>query len=306
MESLGDAYKRLLAKEKGVTFVSELVVVQPRDVLIIVDMQNDFVPPGSFGVKDCGAFGVAEGDLVSGGIEKMIEKFGDRECDIIATRDYHPEDHVSFKTFPAHCVQGSPGANLVPPIKIALQALKDARKKNGKKGEVLIVFKGYSNVIDSFGAFPYKEEVATKRLDFDPIGAEHGICSHLSFTGGLGLKSSYQSKDLDAPPDVMAYTNDHGNKTVQMLIKGEDRSLFICGLALDYCVLDTAINARNVTPQYLNVYIVFDLARAAYIPGFGEFGIDDKKGWLQDPAGIAQKLHANGIKLIFSDKMVFQ
>lgn len=74
--------------------------------LIIVDVQRDFLPGGPLGVPD--------GDAV---IERVNELARDGGFDVVlATRDWHPEDHSSFSAqggpWPAHCVQGTPGAEL--------------------------------------------------------------------------------------------------------------------------------------------------------------------------------------------------
>jgi nicotinamidase/pyrazinamidase len=88
------------------------------DALLIVDFQNDFCPGG--------ALPVAEGDLIAGPINKLLDSFDL----VIATRDWHPPDHGSFRgievdpakwrgadppsIWPVHCVQGTPGAELYP------------------------------------------------------------------------------------------------------------------------------------------------------------------------------------------------
>jgi nicotinamidase/pyrazinamidase len=74
--------------------------------LVIVDFQNDFTPGG--------ALAVAEGDEIA---ERLNELAGSGEYDlVVATRDWHPPDHGSFTaqggTWPEHCVQGTPGAEL--------------------------------------------------------------------------------------------------------------------------------------------------------------------------------------------------
>jgi nicotinamidase/pyrazinamidase len=74
--------------------------------LIIVDFQNDFTPGGALPVPD--------GEEIA---ERINELSGFGEFDlIIATRDWHPPDHVSFEQqggpWPEHCVAGSEGAEL--------------------------------------------------------------------------------------------------------------------------------------------------------------------------------------------------
>jgi len=78
--------------------------------LIIVDVQRDFLPGGPLGVPD--------GDQV---IEHVNELARDGGFDVVlATRDWHPEDHSSFSAqggpWPPHCVQGTPGAELAPEL----------------------------------------------------------------------------------------------------------------------------------------------------------------------------------------------
>jgi nicotinamidase/pyrazinamidase len=82
--------------------------------LVIVDFQNDFTPGG--------ALAVAEGDAIA---ERLNELADSADYDlVVATRDWHPPDHGSFTaqggTWPEHCVQGTPGAELHPALDRAL------------------------------------------------------------------------------------------------------------------------------------------------------------------------------------------
>ena len=59
-------------------------------------------------------------------IVELIGEFAVKGAKIIATRDYHPHDHVSFlgsspTGFPPHCIQGSEGSKFYAPIKTALE-----------------------------------------------------------------------------------------------------------------------------------------------------------------------------------------
>jgi nicotinamidase/pyrazinamidase len=89
------------------------------DALLVVDIQNDFLPGGALGVPD--------GDKVIPVINRLMECFSL----VLATQDWHPADHESFAAnhpnrrpgevidlhglmqvlWPVHCVQGSPGAD---------------------------------------------------------------------------------------------------------------------------------------------------------------------------------------------------
>jgi nicotinamidase/pyrazinamidase len=74
--------------------------------LLIIDFQNDFVPGG--------ALPVPEGDAIAGRVQELLDS-GEFDL-VVATRDWHPEDHHSFAAqggpWPPHCVQGTPGAEL--------------------------------------------------------------------------------------------------------------------------------------------------------------------------------------------------
>ena len=57
-----------------------------KDALVIVDVQNDFCTGGSLAVKDCEAIFPTIEKLRDSGFFKLV----------VRTRDWHPEDHVSF------------------------------------------------------------------------------------------------------------------------------------------------------------------------------------------------------------------
>ncbi len=115
--------------------------------LLIVDMQNDFMPQG--------ALGVAHADELIQVINSLIPKFKL----VIASLDWHPEDHVSFAAnhrgkkvgetievdgqeqilWPIHCVKDTFGAQLVHGLN------KEGIHKN--------IYKGVDKKIDSYSAF---------------------------------------------------------------------------------------------------------------------------------------------------------
>ncbi len=84
------------------------------DALIIVDVQNDFLPGGNLGVPD--------GDAVLPVMNRYLELFRRAGLPVYATRDWHPEGHCSFKAqggpWPPHCVAESEGAAFARELKI--------------------------------------------------------------------------------------------------------------------------------------------------------------------------------------------
>ncbi len=67
-----------------------------------------------------GALPVPEADRIVPVINKYIELFTMRNAVIVATRDWHPPNHISFKTrggpWPPHCIQNTPGAEFHPDL----------------------------------------------------------------------------------------------------------------------------------------------------------------------------------------------
>ena len=89
------------------------VALQPGDVLVVVDMQQDFLPGGSLAVS--------YGNEVVPVLNRYLLAFSTHGLPIYATRDWHPENHCSFKAqsgpWPAHCVAGTRGAEFAGNMK---------------------------------------------------------------------------------------------------------------------------------------------------------------------------------------------
>ena len=171
--------------------------------LILVDVQNDFVPGGALAVR--------EGDLV-GPIANRVQQAFDL---IVASRDWHPRDHGSFAAnhpgkkigdvidlnglpqilWPVHCVQDTRGAEFVP-------GLDTGRVERA-------FFKGTDREIDSYSAL------------FDN--------GHRKSTG------------------MSEYLRERGV-----------RDVYLCGLATDYCVKFTALDALQLG---LGVHVIEDGCR---------------------------------------------
>ncbi len=121
--------------------------IADRDILLVVDVQNDFCPGGKLAVP--------AGDEVVA----LVNRLGARFQHVVLTQDWHPPGHRSFASshpgrqpyetvafpygpqvlWPDHCVQGTPGAEFHPGLRIAHAEL--------------VIRKGYRRDIDSYSAF---------------------------------------------------------------------------------------------------------------------------------------------------------
>jgi nicotinamidase/pyrazinamidase len=93
--------------------------LSPIDVLLIVDVQNDFCPGG--------ALPVAEGDRIVPVLNRWIDAARRGRALVVASRDWHPHNHISFRErggpWPVHCVQDTPGAAFHPDLLLPADAL---------------------------------------------------------------------------------------------------------------------------------------------------------------------------------------
>lgn len=87
---------------------------QPGDALLIVDVQNDFLPGGSLAVP--------RGGEVVPVLNGYLRIFAARGLPVYATRDWHPERHSSFRPqggiWPPHCVAGTRGAEFAAALQL--------------------------------------------------------------------------------------------------------------------------------------------------------------------------------------------
>ena len=278
---LFEEWLRLLGDEPPVVDCS-CESIGPDDALVVIDMQADFVPCDPTTNPHGGRFGVPEGDLIVPTICSLIAAATACSATIVATRDYHPYDHASFNTeggpFPPHCVQGTAGAELLPPLALALS---EAWRR--RPDEVMIAFKAFHEDVDSFGAFPY-ETGGPGRVFIRNPGVEArrracpSGCHACPFTGCIVLKQSAKERSRRSLREALA----------------DKKRLFVCGLALDFCVLDTCIN--GMAAGFAEVYLVLDCARAAHLAGIGQHGT----GFLTAPREVLNKLQSHGVRLVTS------
>jgi nicotinamidase/pyrazinamidase len=193
------------------------ISLTPADALIIVDLQNDFLPGGSLGVP--------QGDEVVAPIQQLIDLYQAHGLPIYASRDWHPAGHCSFTDqggpWPIHCIAGSHGA-------------------------------AFSSAID------------------------------------LEQFSTVISKATTVEKDAYSAFNGTGLGE-QMRARGIQR-VAVCGLATDYCVLNTA---KDALAEGFATLLVLDAIRAVDVhPGDGARAIAQ----MQD-AG-AQPVHVDRIGLL--------
>jgi nicotinamidase/pyrazinamidase len=183
--------------------------IDEHDVLLVIDVQNDFCPGG--------ALAVPLGDEVIAPIHRIAPRFEH----IILTQDWHPSNHFSFAAshpgkqpydsvevtygtqtlWPAHCVQGTRGAEFHAALELTQAEL--------------ILRKGFRPQIDSYSAF-------------------------------------YEN-DRTTPTGLAGYLKERGLTRV-----------FLAGLAYDYCVGYSALDARRLG---LPAFVLRDACRAIDLNG---------------------------------------
>jgi len=166
--------------------------VTSKDALIATDIQMDFLPGGVLAVPDS--------DQVIPFLNDYIKMFKECKATIVASRDWHPANHMSFISqggrWKPHCVQNTEGARFSPALKIPETVLIVSKATNPEK-EAYSVFDGT------------------------------GLAEHLG-TDGI-------------------------------------QRVFIGGLAADYCVLNSALDARKMG---LETYVLIDATRGLNVkPG---------------------------------------
>jgi nicotinamidase/pyrazinamidase len=109
-----------------VTCLSKNFVIQKTDALLITDIQKDFLPGGALPIEN--------GDEIVPVLNQYIRVFCDSQAHVVASRDWHPLNHVSFKArggpWPPHCVQGTPGAAFNPDLKLPKHTLVISKATN--------------------------------------------------------------------------------------------------------------------------------------------------------------------------------
>ncbi|NPA32048.1 MAG: nicotinamidase [Aquificae bacterium] len=177
-----------------------------RDALIVVDMQNDFMPGGALPVPDA--------DKIIPRLNEYIKLFESKGLPVFFTRDWHPPDHISFKghggIWPPHCVQDTPGAQFHPELYIP-------------PDNKFIISKGTSRDFDAYSGFQgtilddLLKERGVRRIFVGGVATDY--CVKNTVLGGLSL--GYEAFVLgDAIKGVDLKPGDVERAIDQMLTKG--------------------------------------------------------------------------------------
>jgi nicotinamidase/pyrazinamidase len=146
-----------------------------KDALLIVDVQNDFCPGG--------ALAVAEGHAVVPLLNQYMERAAAAGVPIFASRDWHPAQTAHFREFggqwPPHCVQGTPGAEFHPGLRLP-------------EGTV-VVSKGMNPVDEGYSLFEGKLEDGR-----DALAALRELGVTRVHVGGLATDYCVRATTLDA------------------------------------------------------------------------------------------------------------
>ncbi|QFI15035.1 isochorismatase family protein (plasmid) [Borrelia sp. CA_690] len=166
-----------------------ILKIAENSALILIDIQNDFLESGTLPVAN------------SNEIIPLINQLQNYFQNIIATKDWHCKNHVSFLNsggiWPEHCVKNTWGAEF--PNSLNTQRIKK------------VFFKGTNRYYDSYSGF-YDDDIKRKQTGFRLYLENNSI-----------------------------------------------NTLFIVGLALDFCVKETIIDAINLGFQ---VFLIIDATRS--------------------------------------------
>ncbi|MEM3712838.1 MAG: nicotinamidase [Thermoproteota archaeon] len=176
-----------------------------KSVLIIVDVQNDFLPGG--------ALAVPNGDAVIEPLNKYIELFRKKKLPIFATRDWHPENHVSFKErggpWPPHCIQNTNGAMISDKLNLP--------------PNVKIIDKAFSPDKDSYSGFQETildlelRRLGARRLFIGGLATDYCVKATVLDSLELDFETILL---LDAIKGVDANPGDSENAILSMILKG--------------------------------------------------------------------------------------
>lgn len=176
-----------------------------KDALIITDIQKDFLPGGSLPVR--------EGELIIPVINDYIRVFTAVNAKVVAVRDWHPQNHISFHSqggpWPSHCVQGTDGAAFDTRLQLPKDALFVFKASDANREE-------YS-VLDGTGLIKILESQGIKRLFIGGLATDYCIVNSVL----EARKNSYDVFVLtDAVRGIEATPGDVDRAFLKMQLSG--------------------------------------------------------------------------------------
>ena len=121
------------------TCLSKNYILKNSDALLITDIQKDFLPGGALPIEN--------GDEIIPVLNNYIKRFENANAHVLASRDWHPKDHVSFKAqggpWPPHGVQETSGAKFSPDLKLPQHTIVISKATN-PQNEAYSAFDGTS------------------------------------------------------------------------------------------------------------------------------------------------------------------
>lgn len=152
------------------------------NALLIVDVQKDFCEGGSLGVAGANAIVPV--------LNKYIAEFSRTNFPIVYTRDWHPSDHCSFKDqggiWPAHCVQGTSGAEFHPDLDVRGTIVSKGMRKDleeysaaGKSSQPTIIPLFYALGVTRIYVGGIATDYCVKQHVLDLLGVKVGAAQEL-------------------------------------------------------------------------------------------------------------------------------
>jgi nicotinamidase/pyrazinamidase len=175
------------------------------DALVLVDVQNDFLPGGSLAVPG--------GDGVIPPLNGWIARFKAARLPIFATRDWHPPDHCSFQSqggpWPAHCVADSEGAAFAPGLALPSDA-RVISKANRREADAYSGFAG-TDLDDRL------RRAGVNRLFVGGLATDYCVLNTVKDALGLGYRVQLLTDGIRA---VDARPGDGARAMAEMLAAG--------------------------------------------------------------------------------------
>jgi nicotinamidase/pyrazinamidase len=160
-----------------VTYLSKKLVLKNSDALLITDIQKDFLPGGALPIDG--------GDEIIPVLNGYIKIFDTTKTPILASRDWHPSNHVSFNTqggpWPPHCIKETNGAKFSSLLKLPKHSVVIS-KATEPTHESYSVFDGTILATEL-------KRLGTKRLFIGGLATDYCVVNTVLDARKLGLET---------------------------------------------------------------------------------------------------------------------